>query len=155
VRPNARSPQQRRPTPRFRPLSAVPAHRTAPLPFPLLLQAFKIVPALSNWQDVLALTQPWDWSPHSTFAATRLFASNLDARRAQIFYSDVLLPKCREDIAENKKLNYHLYAALKKAIYKPDAFYKGVLLPLAASGTCTLAEATVRERRRCRCCCCY
>mmetsp|Transcript_34098 Transcript_34098/g.43817 ORF Transcript_34098/g.43817 Transcript_34098/m.43817 type:complete len:187 (-) Transcript_34098:141-701(-) len=43
----------------------------------------------------------------------------------------------------NKKLNYHFYAALKKAVYKPAAFYKGILLPLAKGGDCTLHEATI------------
>jgi essential nuclear protein 1 len=62
--------------------------------------------------------------------ATRLFASNLNAKMAQRFYSLVLLPRVIEDIKEHKKLNYHLYLALKKALYKPAAFYKGILLPL-------------------------
>lgn len=30
----------------------------------------------------------------------------------------------------SRKLNYHLYQALKKAMYKPAAFFKGILLPL-------------------------
>ncbi len=55
----------------------------------------------------------------------------------------VLLEKCRDDIRQNNKLNYHLYMALKKALFKPAAFYKGVLLPLAQSNTCTLREATI------------
>jgi len=42
----------------------------------------------------------------------------------------ILLDKVRDDIAENKKLNYHLYMALKKALYKPGAFFKGLLFPL-------------------------
>lgn len=33
--------------------------------------------------------------------------------------------------------------ALKKATYKAAAFYKGVLLPLCASGTCNLREAVI------------
>ena len=33
--------------------------------------------------------------------------------------------------------------ALKKALYKPASFYKGLLLPLAQSHTCTLREATI------------
>lgn len=33
--------------------------------------------------------------------------------------------------------------ALKKAVYKPGAFYKGLLLPLCASGTCTVREAVI------------
>lgn len=34
-----------------------------------------------------------------------------------------------------KKLNYHLYMALKKALFKPGAFFKGVLLPIAEDAT--------------------
>ena len=49
----------------------------------------------------------------------------------------------RADIADHKRLNYHLYEALKKSVYKPAAFFKGILLPLAASGNCSLREATI------------
>ena len=55
----------------------------------------------------------------------------------------VLLEKCRDDIKRERKLNYHLYMALKKSLYKPGAFYKGILLPLVQSQTCTLREATI------------
>ena len=43
-----------------------------------LPKAFKILPALANWQDVLWLTRPDEWSPHAVFAATRMFASSRD-----------------------------------------------------------------------------
>jgi essential nuclear protein 1 len=33
--------------------------------------------------------------------------------------------------------------ALKKALFKPGAFYKGILLPLAESRTCSLREAVI------------
>ena len=46
------------------------------------------------------------------------------------FLHDFLLDKVRDDIAENKKLNYHLYMAVKKSLYKPGAFFKGLLFPL-------------------------
>lgn len=36
-----------------------------------------------------------------------------------------------KDIKEHKKLNFHYYMALKKSTYKPAAFYKGIILPLA------------------------
>jgi len=55
----------------------------------------------------------------------------------------VLLEKVREDIHETKKLNVHLFAALKKGLYKPAAWFKGILFPLVASGTCTLREAHI------------
>ena len=106
-------------------------------------KAFKIIPALANWEEVLYLTNPNAWSPHAMYQATRLFASNLNARMAQRFYSLVLLPRVRDDIAEHKRLHFALYQALRKATFKPAAFYKGILIPLCASRTCTLREAVV------------
>ena len=77
------------------------------------------------------------------YAATRIFASNLNPQMAQRFYALVLFPAMRDDIMDNGKLNYHYYMALKKAIYKPSAFMKGILLPLCDSGDCTLKEAAI------------
>ena len=64
------------------------------------------------------------------YAATRIFTSNLTEKMAQRFFNLVLLPRVRDDIAEYKKLNFHLYQALRKALFKPGAFFKGFLLPL-------------------------
>ena len=36
----------------------------------------------------------------------------------------VLLPHVRQDIRANRRLHFALFQALKKATYKPDAFYK-------------------------------
>jgi essential nuclear protein 1 len=55
----------------------------------------------------------------------------------------VLLDRVREEIRETKQLNVHLYKALKKALFKPGAFFKGFLFPLVESGTCTLTEARI------------
>ena len=79
-------------------------------------------------------------------AATRVFASNLDPKRARTFYGDVLLERCRDDIREHRRLNYHLYQALHRALFKPAPWFKGVLLPLVKSGDCTLREALVFGR---------
>ncbi|RUS15724.1 Bystin-domain-containing protein [Endogone sp. FLAS-F59071] len=108
-----------------------------------LPKAFKIIPSLSNWEDVLYLTRPDQWTPHATYQATRIFVSNLKAKQSQRFFALVLLDRVRDDIAETKKLNYHLYMALKKALYKPAAFFKGILFPLCESGNCTLKEAAI------------
>eukprot|EP00271_Cylindrocystis_brebissonii_P006273 TRINITY_DN18986_c0_g1_i1.p1 TRINITY_DN18986_c0_g1~~TRINITY_DN18986_c0_g1_i1.p1 ORF type:complete len:490 (-),score=139.35 TRINITY_DN18986_c0_g1_i1:1715-3184(-) len=106
-------------------------------------KAFKIVPSLSNWEEILYLTEPECWSPNAMYAATRLFASNLNARMAQRFYSLVLLPRIRNDIREKKRLHFALYQSVKKALYKPSAFYKGFLLPLCQTRTCNLREAFI------------
>ena len=58
------------------------------------------------------------------FAATKMFVSNLNARLAQRFLALVLLPRVRRDIAEHKRLHFALFQSLKKATYKPGAFYK-------------------------------
>lgn len=108
-----------------------------------LPKAFKVVPSLRNWEDVLYLTDPSAWSPHATFQATRLFVSSLNARLAQRFLALVLLPAVRRDIQQNRRLHFALYQAMRKAAYKPDAFFKGLLLPLCASGDCTLREAVI------------
>ncbi|XP_008408020.1 bystin [Poecilia reticulata] len=108
-----------------------------------LPKAFKIIPALSNWEQVLYLTDPESWTAAAMYQATRIFSSNLKERMAQRFYNLVLLPRVRDDIAEYKRLNFHLYSALKKALFKPGAWFKGILIPLCESGTCTLREAII------------
>eukprot|EP00551_Chaetoceros_affinis_P012252 CAMPEP_0203668198 /NCGR_PEP_ID=MMETSP0090-20130426/4890_1 /ASSEMBLY_ACC=CAM_ASM_001088 /TAXON_ID=426623 /ORGANISM="Chaetoceros affinis, Strain CCMP159" /LENGTH=464 /DNA_ID=CAMNT_0050532571 /DNA_START=90 /DNA_END=1484 /DNA_ORIENTATION=+ len=107
-----------------------------------LPKAFKVIPSLANWEEVLYLTRPDQWTPQAMFAATRIFASNLNPKMAQRFYNLVLLDAVRADILENHKLNYHYYRSLKKSVYKPAAFFKGILLPLCKSN-CTLREAAI------------
>ncbi|KAG1342281.1 bystin [Cocos nucifera] len=106
-------------------------------------KAFKHIPALEFWEDILYLTEPENWSPNAMYQATRLFASNLTAKKVQHFYNLVLLPRVREDIKKNKRLHFALYQSLKKSLYKPAAFFKGILLPLCQSGTCNLREAVI------------
>ncbi|KAJ8979839.1 hypothetical protein NQ317_007604 [Molorchus minor] len=65
------------------------------------------------------------WSAAAMYQATRIFASNLKEKMAQRFYNLVLLPRVRDDLAEFKRLNFHLYQALRKALFKPGGFMKG------------------------------
>lgn len=106
-------------------------------------KAFKILPNVKNWEDLLMLTKPDQWSPHATYQATRIFAANLNERMAQRFYAAVLLPVVHERLVEEKKLHPALYMAVRKALFKPVAFFKGFLLPLASDEECTLREALV------------
>ncbi|MCP9259141.1 Bystin [Dirofilaria immitis] len=107
-------------------------------------KAFKVLPKMEVlFEIVYSLTNPDKWSAAAIYQATRIFASNLHVRMCQRFYNLILLPRLRDDITEYKKLNFHLFQALHKAIYKPQAFFKGILLPLCESGTCTLREATI------------
>ncbi|KAJ1942879.1 snoRNA-binding rRNA-processing protein [Kickxella alabastrina] len=106
-------------------------------------KAFKIIPSIRNWEEILYLTAPENWTTQATYQATRLFVSNMKPKQAQKFLSLVVLDRVRDDITDNKKLNYHLYMTLKKALYKPAAFFKGILFPLCENGTCTLREAVI------------
>jgi essential nuclear protein 1 len=112
-------------------------YKSGPLP-----KTFKILPVLQDWERVLYITQPHEWTPQAMYQATRIFSSNLKSKMAQRFYNLILLDRIRQDIQETKKLNYHLYMSLKKSLYKPAAFFKGFLLPLLEDG-CTLREAAI------------
>ena len=109
-----------------------------------LPKAFKIIPALTNWEEVVWITAPHEWSAQAMYAATRIFASNMNPRMSQRFFNVFLLETVRDDIRSNNgALNYHYYRALKKTLYRPAAFFKGILLPLCESGSCTLREAAI------------
>jgi len=75
------------------------------------------------------------------YRATKIFIS-APAATGQHFCEAVLLDRVREDIQETKKLNVHLYNALKAAFYRASAFFKGFLFPLVQS-SCTLREAHI------------
>jgi essential nuclear protein 1 len=96
-----------------------------------LPKAFKIIPQTQNWEELLMLTNPDSWSAHSSFEATKIFCSQLNAKMAQRFYNVILLPNVTHNIKRFKKLHYHLYMAVKKAMFKTGAFFKGFLIPLA------------------------
>lgn len=102
-------------------------------------KAFKHIPSLKFWEEVLYLTEPEKWSPNAMYQATRIFASNLGVKKAERFYKLVLLPRVREDIRKNKRLHFALYQALKKSLYKPAAFNKGILFPLCE--VCVLLQS--------------
>ncbi|KAL8936419.1 MAG: hypothetical protein Q9216_004940 [Gyalolechia sp. 2 TL-2023] len=107
-----------------------------------LPKPFKIIPTLPQWQELLFITRPEAWTANACYEATRIFAS-AKPHISQQFLELVILDRVREDIHETKKLNIHLYNALKKATYRPAAFFKGFLFPLVSSGTCTLREAHI------------
>lgn len=112
-------------------------YKSGPLP-----KAFKIIPSLPAWENILYITDPSSWTPHATLAATRIFVSNLKVHQSQRFFKLVLLDKVRDEIAESGKVSYQTYEAIKKAVFKPAAFFKGFLFPLCETG-CTLKEAAI------------
>merc|ERR1712177_47091 len=106
-------------------------------------KAFKMLPQFRNWEQLLYLTNPEEWSAAAMYQATRVFTSNLKEKMAQRFFNLILLPRIRDDIDTYHRLNFHLFQALRKALFKPGAFFKGFLLPLCESGNCSLREAVI------------
>ncbi|CAD5224299.1 unnamed protein product [Bursaphelenchus xylophilus] len=93
-------------------------------------KAFKSIPALKNWEQILEITQPDKYTAAAMLHATRLFAAVASPKACERFYRYYLLPRVLDDIMEYRKLNVHLYTAVKKSIYKPTSFVKGLLLPI-------------------------
>lgn len=40
-------------------------------------KAFKVIPTLKNWDEILSLTAPSKWTANAMLEATKIFASNL------------------------------------------------------------------------------
>jgi essential nuclear protein 1 len=106
-------------------------------------KAFKSIPSLLNWEQVIEITCPEKWTAAAMLHATRLFSAIASPKACERFYRYYLLPRVLDDIMEYRKLNVHLFAAVKKAVYKPAAFIKGFLLPLCSADTFSLNAAHV------------
>ncbi|KAG2393381.1 hypothetical protein C9374_006912 [Naegleria lovaniensis] len=124
-----------------------------------LPKVFAIIPTLSNWEEILYLTQPDKWSTQAVYKATKLFVSQGNDFITQRFLNMILLPRVRNDIlTSNKKksgpnshfvsrkqlkLNHHLYQSIIKATWRPAALFKGFIIPLCEDGQCTVKEAHI------------
>lgn len=125
-------------------------------------KAFKVIPTLKNWEEVLALTSPEKWTANAMLEATKIFASNLPPKVVERyyhifylflvfyilsliyrFYHYILLEAVRRNFDETKTVNVHYFQAMKKAIYKPAAFFKGIIFPVVHDTLTTLKEASV------------
>src|SRR5271156_6184149 len=80
-----------------------------------LPKPFKILPTVPHWENILAITRPDKWTPNACYEATKIFISSNPAV-SQRFLETVILDRVREDIHETKKLNVHLFKALKKGL---------------------------------------
>jgi essential nuclear protein 1 len=110
---------------------------------------FNILPQLENWEELILLCSPQNWTPQANFEATKLFASNLAAVLAEKFNKLVLLPNIRNDIKSNKKLNIHYYNCLKKSIFKPSSFFKGIIIPISINANSKEAAILGSILRKC------
>jgi essential nuclear protein 1 len=120
-----------------------------------LPKPFKIVPSLPAWARILALTAPEEWSPQAAHAATRIFVAQMKPAQARVFLEGVLLDAVREDMREgrgkgNRALHPHYYEALRRAVFKPGAFFKGIVFPMLEVRARPAPEDPRRLMRACR-----
>jgi len=67
--------------------------------------------------------------------AVQIFSGGMPPDMLESFYKNTLLPSIRKDIQDRHKLNVHYYQALKRALFKPGPFFKGLIFPLAKDAT--------------------
>ena len=53
---------------------------------------FKMIPQYRNWEELLCITQPDEWSAAAVFRATKIFTSGLKTNMAQRFYNQAWIP---------------------------------------------------------------
>ena len=97
-----------------------------------LPKAFNILSSTEDWEDLVNITEPYNWTPQAMYNAVIQFSS-ADSTIGTTFFEKYLVPAIKSDIKKNKKLNIHYYNCLKKALFKPSAFFKGIILPMSKS----------------------
>jgi essential nuclear protein 1 len=97
-----------------------------------LPKAFNILSSTEDWEDLVNITEPYNWTPQAMYNAVIQFSS-ADSTIGTTFFEKYLVPAIKGDIKKNKKLNIHYYNCLKRALFKPSAFFKGIILPMSKS----------------------
>ena len=97
-----------------------------------LPKAFNILSSTEDWEDLVNITEPYNWTPQAMYNAVIQFSS-ADSTIGTTFFEKYLVPAIKSDIKKNKKLNIHYYNCLKRALFKPSAFFKGIILTMSKS----------------------
>lgn len=99
---------------------------------------FKSLIEQKSWESILLDTTVKNWSYNSYYELNNLF---LKSQKLSQWIDVFLLPAARGDIDKTKKLNYHLYQALKDILhYKPSIYFKHIIIPV-----CEVDKSSVRE----------
>lgn len=106
-------------------------------------KALKSLPASKKWSSLLRYTSPDNWTPHATFQVVKIFIAALPASDSEKFLREFFLPKLKADYSESKEVHQQHFIALKKSLYRPSAFYKGIVLPLLEDNRVTLKQASI------------
>nr|CDS23409.1 Bystin [Echinococcus granulosus] len=98
-------------------------YRSGPLP-----KTIKMLPHLTGYDSLLEMLSPLEWTSHAYPRIVKVFASK-GGDQASHFYEDYLLPKVRNDIAENGRLCVHLFEALIASLFRIREFLAAIFYP--------------------------
>ncbi|KAJ1967818.1 snoRNA-binding rRNA-processing protein, partial [Dispira parvispora] len=64
----------------------------------MLPKAFKIIPTIPQWEEMIHLTRPDEWTANATYEAIKLFVPSMSPKKVAKILEFILLDKVREDI---------------------------------------------------------
>lgn len=92
---------------------------------------------VKQWQsEQQKIWSNWNVSMYQTEVKTYEFLGFSGFVPFLRYYHLILLDRIRKDIDKHKRLNFHLFQSLRKALFRPAAFFKGILLPLCEVRKC-------------------
>ena len=98
---------------------------------------------IPDWEDLLELSNPLNWSPNAMEAVTVLFSQTASDKVLTKFIQNTLLEYVQNILENAKKLPRPVWNALMAAARRPPCFIKGLLLPLSTELQVTMKEARI------------
>lgn len=115
-------------------------YKSGKLPKAINVIASQKVP---DWEDLLELSNPPNWSPNALEAVTVLFSQSASDKRLTKYIRDILYEYIQNTLETAKKLPRPVWNALMAAARRPPCFIKGLLLPLSLELQISMKEARV------------
>ncbi|OHS97651.1 Bystin [Tritrichomonas foetus] len=120
--------------------SVLKIYKSGKLPKAVNVVASQKIP---DWEDLLELSNPMNWSLNAVQAVTLLFAQSASDKRLTTYIRHFLLDYIQELLERSKKLPKQIWNALMAAARRPPCFINGMLIPLSMEPQVSMKEARV------------
>lgn len=115
-------------------------YKSGKLPKAINVVASQKIP---DWEDLIDLSNPLNWSPNAMEAVTVLFSQTASDKRLTKYIQDILFEYIQNTLETAKRLPRPVWNALMAAARRPPCFIKGLLLPLSLELQVSMKEAKV------------